>query len=335
MFLFTQKIQGNVLVEVCQTLMQRRVLLTTVGTGILTGVAGCLGSDDEDGPPDSVDTGWPFVDSPLKDTFKVAYAAAPGTVTIREPFSIEVHVGNATEEEAEFEGRAGFVPQEERTTSLEDESRSSKSIEATSIASGDVAVFTIDGLQASSVGQYELLVENENGRDIGQIEEYESPQLTVEARTGTAGDSIEISDRLRAAPTDVQFVNELQYDASRDYSEETDIRVRETLDDRVLAVCTVRIENMGTEQLTIRTELFRSLGGGETLTEFPEGELSDATDIEIPPLIEATVDPGSALTGWIGFVYDREAIQGNTIRIGAFLDDWTPEQPEVIWELTG
>ncbi|MFC4246790.1 hypothetical protein ACFOZ7_07225 [Natribaculum luteum] len=305
--------------------MQRRDLLSTLGTGAFLAFSGCLGSDDEGSDEGSdggsVDSADVEIDEDAPAQFTV-YDASVESPTIRETFTIDLTIANTGGEAGSFEGELALD-----STESEGADVVRAAVESGELESGQLGESSVE-LSVDYAGGYEMSISD------AEVDDEVDRTIDVNPLTGSLEETIDVIEDLRITPTDVQFQDGVLYEVVESpsfWGSNERLALLSTLEDQTLAIVTVELENTGTNAVMLEEEMVSS-NVGDIYTSFPNGASLDAeAERNDGPALGQWVNPGSSTTGWLLFALDRDDVTEFTLEMRL---DGKNAPADVVWDVT-
>lgn len=259
----------------------RRQALASIGTAAIASIAGCSGvlgggSGGDDAPDFEVDR-----EAPAR--LRLLAADVPDDVTFGDSFDAEISFGNAGGEPIETAASVSVV----RLTA-DDTSPATFEVNSDGLASGESRSHSVGPIPADAAGDLRL----EPGPEFNSVAEEVEQVFSVAPMDGRMGERVSTPDDLRFTVTGVEYTPAL-LSKSGDAFE-----LRDTLDDRIIALPQVTVENAGSEGRTIDQGAFSVEAGSRVADVDPVG-------YDAPDLRGTHVNPGESVDGWIAVTIDR------------------------------
>jgi hypothetical protein len=269
-------------------MLDRRGTIAALGSVVVGSFAGCVGGsgnggDEEDGgnggnensneeqaPEIDVDE-----DAPAR--LELVGFSVPDSIVFGDEFEPEVTLANTGGEPVEENAMVELIRVDKEVGSGQ-----TAEVNSSDLGSGETRSHGIGPFEAKAATDFQVEV-GENFNAIGDnVEEL----ITVNSKQVATGEQIGSSNDLRLTVTGVEYEQAL---VNRSNSE---VNIRGTLDDRVIAVPQITVENPGSSAVDVPARMF-SLEGGSAITGF------DPMAVEKPNLRGAVVNPGDSVEGVI------------------------------------
>lgn len=301
-------------------MLERRRFIAATGATMLAATAGCTGDDSPD-----VET----TDGPAEFAVYDASWSDSTDVTVDTDATLDITIGNRGGEPGELEFTAAIQSLQSEdapivtadTSTIEDE-----------IASGDTVTVTTETVNFEYAGRYEVMGTDKNTTQIPVADSAEGDaEIEILPRRASGETTQQLGNELRLTVDDVTFEQHLHYDTSRSalFGSVDRVGVHSALNDQTLAFVYATVENAGNNGTTIDASTF-TFAGETPLTDLGRSTIDSVRDIDGSPLHEASVNPGSSVTGWLLFNVPRDAIGDTPL---AYHRDSTSAPEDVIWDV--
>jgi hypothetical protein len=293
---------------------------------MLAVTAGCGGDDGSGGAsePDIETT-----DGPAEFAVYDASWSDGGDVTVDTESTLDITIGNRGGEPGELEFQAAIE-------SLESEAAPVVTAETSTIeeeiGSGETVTVTTETLSFGYAGRYEVTGADASGERIPVADAADGAGgIEVLPRRASGETTQRLGNELRLAVDRVAFEQHLHYTVTQTgfFSSTERVGVRSALDDQTLALVHATVENAGNDGKTLDGSGFTF--AGETPLQDLGGEpLGSVRDLDGSPLQDASVNPGSSVSGWLLFAVPRDALGDASL---AFHRDSTAAPEDVVWNV--
>lgn len=286
-------------------MVRRRTVLAGIGSSLAVGIAGCTGGSDED-PEVEADE-----DAPAR--LELIGFDAPETVTYGTEFEAEITVANTGGEPIEEDASISLEVLSAQGVEPQDADVNAEGLGPGETRSHVVGPFSVDG-----AGELSL----ETGEEFTAVHDDVETDLAAEPATFDLDEQIETVGDRRVTVTDVTYEQALFNPEFRDGVDHSKVGLlRETVQDRIIAVPRVRVENVGSEASTIPEGMFE-IEDGSQVSGF------DAALVDGPDVRRETVDPGEAVDGYVAAAIDTDAVGETTLGLN-FTGDNTPAEAQI------
>jgi|GEM_PF-1538395 len=317
---------------------RRRLLAGLSGAGV-AGLAGCSGvfgggdgteTDDEaqDDETDSEESGDETGEEsetrddgtetpPPEPRFESVSLALPSEATVDATLSATVSVTNTGGVAGTFAGQVRVV---------EGASDATASFELADVGAGDAAETTVE-FTFERADEYVLAVTDSEGETLAE------GRVTVGPITAAVGDSLDLTENLRATLRGVEYYPMLVYDDESGFSTRT--RLLAPADDRTVALLRFELENVGTESVRFTRDPLVIPDGQLYLNEVG-GDLRSIRDVNGGLLGgngTVTVGAGQRVRGFVLAQTSYEAARNGTT-VG-YQRDRSQTPPEYEWTVPG
>lgn len=257
--------------------LDRRQALAALGTALAASVAGCSDSGGGSDVPDFE------VDEDAPGRLRLLTVDFPDEITYGETFQGEVAFGNAGGEPIDTAASVSV----ERLTA-DDVSPQSAEINSDGLESGESRSHSIGQFTAAAAGEFRL----EPGTEFDSVADTVDPEFSAVPMTGQTGEQVTTTSDLRFTLTGVEYTPAILTRSGDSFD------LRDTLEDRIIAMPQITIENAGSEGTTIDEDAFSVTAGSR---------VSDVQPVayEAPHLRDQHVNPGESMDGWIAVAIDR------------------------------
>jgi hypothetical protein len=289
--------------------------------------AGCSGGDSpgQEQVPDIETT-----DGPAEFAVYDASWSGDSDITVDSDATLDITIGNRGGEPAELEFEAAIESLESErapfiladTSTIEEE-----------IKSGETVMVTTETLSFEFAGRYEVLGVDSEGDRIPIADAAEDGAKVEVLPQRASGDTTQqLGEGLRLSVDRVSFEQHVHYDEviTSPFSTVDRVGVQSALSDRTLAFVYATVENAGNSARRLNNANNITFAGETQLRELGGNSLDSIRDIEVSPLFDASVNPGSSVSGWLLFNVPREGISEASL---AYHRDSTAAPADVIWDV--
>ena len=268
-------------------------MLTAIGAAAATGTAGCsvgpLGGGDNQsdgqGDPETPDI---EVDPDAPAQLVLLEFDVPETVVYGDEFEVEVVIGNTGGEPIESDAVVDVA-----RFGADFEDGQTVEVNASELGSGETRSQTVGPLTATAAGEFRVAA----GNGFATARENATAGFDVAPQQAALGDQVNSPGTLRVTVTDITYEQALLYNPSTD----RETSLRQTLDDRIIAVPRVTVANSGGEAVSVPEGLFVFETGSRITGEEP-------ARLERRDLRRATVNPGERVEGYVATAIDVDVV---------------------------
>jgi len=273
--------------------MRRRKVLTAIGATAATGTAGCSGGplggsdnqSDGQGDPETPDI---EADPDAPAQLVLLEFDVPEAVVYGDEFEVEVVIGNTGGEPTESDAAVDVA-----RFGADFEDGQTVEVNASDLGSGETRSQTVGPLTATAAGEFRVAASD----GFATAREDAAAGFDVAPQQAALGDQVNSPGTLRVTVTDITYEQALLYNPSTD----SETSLRQTLDDRIIAVLRVTAANSGGEAISVPEGLFVFETGSRITGEEP-------AQLERRDLRGATVNPGERVEGYVATAIDVDVV---------------------------
>jgi hypothetical protein len=308
-------------------MIKRRRFIAAAGSGMIAMTAGCSGEHSLSGEqaPDIETT-----DGPAEFAVYGASWSGDTDVIVDSDTTLDIIIGNRGGEPAELEFEAAIESLESARAPLI--SAETSTIEK-EVKSGETVTVTTETVNFGFAGRYEVMgVDGEGSRIPIADSAEDKAEIEVLPQRASGNTTQQLGEELRLAVDRVTFEQHVHYDGVIRIllSERERVGVQSALSDRTLAFVHATVENAGNSAKRLNDANNITFAGETQLRELGGNSLDSIRDIEGSPLLDASVNPGSTVSGWFLFNVPREGISEASL---AYHRDSTAAPADVIWDV--
>ncbi|EMA08090.1 protein of unknown function [Haloarcula vallismortis] len=232
--------------------MDRRTYVRTLGSSIAAlSLAGCNGSDGEDGSSESTTTPEPTyeVDQEAPARLKLLSVSGPKEVAFGDTIEGDITAVNVGGEPISGDATIEFVHSESADTEPQ-----TVTVNADGLASGEEVSHSYR-VDAEYAGTWAFEVSS----DFYAVDDTVTSTVSVLPKQGSTGDTIELASGVQATVSDMSYEQMIAYELSpgeRTLGDNTAHAIRETVSDNILLMLSVTFENGTGEAQTVSKDDF-------------------------------------------------------------------------------